>query len=82
MELIVAAIITGAFGLLTIIVEKGRRENIRDHGSVKGKLDNLLASIADIDEDISHIEDKLDTHIHDHLTGALDNTSTSKKKSQ
>ena len=81
MELVIAAIITGAFGLLTIIVEKGRRENVRDHGFVKDKLDNLLTSIADIDQDISHIEDKLDTHIHDHLTGVLDNTSTNKKKS-
>ena len=81
MELVIAAIITGAFGLLTIIVEKGRRENVRDHGFVKDKLDNLLVSINNIDEDVAHIEDKLDTHIHDHLTGVLDNTSTNKKKS-
>ena len=81
MELVIAAIITGAFGLLTIIVEKGRRENVRDHGFVKDKLDNLLVSINNIDEDVAHIEDKLDTHIHDHLTGALGNTSTNKKKS-
>lgn len=81
MELVIAAIVTGAFGLLTIMIEKGRRENVKDHGFVKGKLDNLLASIADIDEDISHIEGKLDTHIHDHLTGQLNDTKASKKKS-
>ena len=81
MELVIAAIVTGAFGLLTIMVEKGRRENVKDHGFVKEKLDNLLVSINNIDEDVAHIEDKLDTHIHDHLTGALDNTSTNKKKS-
>lgn len=81
MELVIAAIVTGAFGLLTIIVEKGRRENVRDHGFVKDKLDNLLTSIANIDEDVAHIEDKLDTHIHDHITGQLNNISPNKKKS-
>lgn len=81
MELVIAAIVTGAFGLLTIIVEKGRRENVRDHGFVKDKLDNLLTSITNIDEDVAHIEDKLDTHIHDHITGQLNNISPNKKKS-
>lgn len=81
MELVIAAIVTGAFGLLTIIVEKGRRENVRDHGFVKDKLDNLLTSIVNIDEDVAHIEDKLDTHIHDHITGQLNNISPNKKKS-
>jgi hypothetical protein len=81
MELVIAAIVTGAFGLLTIMVEKGRRENVKDHGFVKDKLDNLLESIANIDEDVAHIEDKLDTHIHDHLTGQLNDTRADKKKS-
>jgi hypothetical protein len=81
MELVIAAIVTGAFGLLTIIVEKGRRENVKDHGFVKEKLDNLIVSINNIDEDVAHIEGKLDTHIHDHLTGQLNNTTASKKKS-
>ena len=81
MELVMAAIVTGAFGLLTIMVEKGRRENSRDHGFVADKLDKLSSSVADIDEDISHIEDKLDTHIHDHLTGRLNDTRADKKKS-
>ena len=81
MELVIAAIVTGAFGLLTIMVEKGRRENVKDHGFVKEKLDNLLVSINNIDEDVAHIEDKLDTHIHDHITGQLNNISPNKKKS-
>lgn len=81
MELVMAAMVTGAFGLLTIMVEKGRRENTRDHGFVADKLDKLSLSVADIDEDISHIEGKLDTHIHDHLTGKLNDTRANKKKS-
>ena len=62
-----AAIVTGAFGLLMIVIEKGRRENTRDHGFVQEKLDSLKEDIKDIDEDVSHIEEKLDTHINDHL---------------
>jgi hypothetical protein len=69
MESIWAAVIAGAFGILAILVEKGRRENFRDHGYVSKKLDDLKEDIKDIDEDVSHIEAKLDTHIRDHITG-------------
>lgn len=62
-----AAVVTGAFGLLMIMIEKGRRDNNRDHGFVQEKLDSLKEDIKDIDEDVSHIEEKLDTHINDHL---------------
>ena len=62
-----AAIITGAFGLLIVIIEKGRRDNNRDHGFVQEKLDSLKEDIHHIDEDVAHIEEKLDTHINDHL---------------
>ena len=64
-----AAVVTGAFALLMLLIEKGRRENVRDHGYVAQKLDALKEDIADIDEDVSHIEAKLDTHIRDHITG-------------
>lgn len=66
-----AAIVTGAFGLLMIMIEKGRRENNRDHGFVQEKLDSLKEDIKDIDEDVAHIEAKLDTHIRDHAVGDL-----------
>lgn len=72
MESIWAAVIAGAFGILAILVEKGRRENIRDHGYVKERLDDLKEDIADIDNDVAHIEAKLDTHIRDHVTGRFD----------
>jgi hypothetical protein len=66
-----AAVVTGAFALLMLLIEKGRRENVRDHGYVAKKLDDLKEDIKDIDEDVSHIEAKLDTHIRDHITGQL-----------
>ncbi len=62
-----AAVVTGSFALLMLLIEKGRRENIRDHGFVQEKLDGLKQDIHHIDEDVSHIEEKLDTHINDHL---------------
>jgi len=62
-----AAIVTGAFGLLMLLVEKGRRENIRDHGVVHEQLQDLKADIADIDADINVVEKKIDGHLNDHL---------------
>lgn len=60
-----AAVVTGAFGLLMLLIEKGRRENVRDHGYVKEKLDDLKADIKDIDQDIAVVENKLDAHLND-----------------
>ena len=62
-----AAIVTGAFGLLMLLIEKGRRENNRDHGFVKDRLDDIKDDLAGIDADVTQIEAKLDTHINDHL---------------
>lgn len=62
-----AAVVTGAFGLLMLLVEKGRRENVRDHGAVREQLRDLKADIADIDSDISVVEQKIDGHLNDHL---------------
>lgn len=60
-----AAVVTGAFALLMMLIEKGRRENVRDHGYVAQKLDDLKADVKDIDGDIAVIEHKLDAHLND-----------------
>ena len=60
-----AAVVTGAFGLLMFLIEKSRRENVRDHGYVAQKLDDLKADVKDIDGDIAVIEHKLDAHLND-----------------
>jgi len=62
-----AAVVTGAFGLLMFLVEKSRRENVRDHGVVHEQLRDLKADIADIDADINVVEKKIDGHLNDHL---------------
>ena len=61
-----AAVVTGSFGLLMLLIEKGRRENVRDHGFVKDRLDSLKEDIADIDADIAVVESKIETHLIDH----------------
>ena len=60
-----AAVVTGAFALLMLLIEKSRRENVRDHGYVAQKLDDLKADVKDIDGDIAVIEHKLDAHLND-----------------
>lgn len=72
-----AAIVSGCFGLLMFVVEKGRRENIKDHGYVKEKLEDLKSDIADIDSDISIVEQKIDRHLNDHIA-VLNKNSKSK----
>lgn len=69
-----AAVVTGSFGLLMLLIEKGRRENVRDHGFVKDRLDSIKEDIADIDTDISVLEAKIDTHIIDHSVGAVEHS--------
>ena len=61
-----AAVVTGAFGILMLMIEKGRRENVKDHGFVKDRLDALKEDIADIDADIAVVEAKIDTHLIGH----------------
>lgn len=71
MEIVWASAVTGAFGVLMLLIEKGRRENVRDHGFVKDRLDSLKDDIADIDGDLSVIESKIDGHLSDHVSSSL-----------
>ena len=71
MEIVWASAVTGAFGVLMLLIEKGRRENIRDHGFVKDRLDSLKEDIADIDSDLNVIELKIDGHLSDHVSASL-----------
>ena len=66
-----ASAVTGAFGVLMLLIEKGRRENVRDHGFVKDRLDSIKEDIADIDSDLNVIELKIDGHLSDHASSSL-----------
>lgn len=57
MEAIFVALITAIGGILAVLVQKGRKENTRDHGMVV--------------EALGRIEEKIDDHIVDHAKGEL-----------
>ena len=87
MEIVWAAAVTGAFSVLALLIEKGRRENVRDHGVVKERLDAIREDIRDIDADVDYIAGKLDSHIEEHAWSDIfqpnflkENASKEKKK--
>lgn len=79
-DAIVVAIITGCFAILVALVQKGRKENTRDHGYVVERLDALHEDIQNVDEDLSVIEAKIDGHINDHAVGNFSQNGTKRKK--
>lgn len=79
-DAILVAIITGCFGILVALVQKGRKENVRDHGYVVERLDALHDDIHGIDVDLDVIEAKIDGHINDHAVGVFGEDGDSGKK--
>ena len=71
MEAVIVALIGVVGSVLVVLVEKGRKENARDHGIVADKLEIIRGAIEDIDSDVAHIESKLDNHLSDHLTASF-----------
>lgn len=67
MEGIIVAVIGVVGSVLVILIEKGRKENSRDHNIVADKLEVIKTAIEDIDSDVAHIESKLDNHLSDHV---------------
>ena len=59
LAIVLAAAVTGAFSLLTVLVQKFRKENSRDHDVVMGMLKYMHKSVI-------RTEGKLDKHIEDH----------------
>lgn len=67
MEAVIVALIGVVGSVLVVLVEKGRKENARDHGVVAEKLEIIKGALDDIDSDVAHIESKLDNHLNDHI---------------
>jgi hypothetical protein len=61
MTAVLVAIVTGVFAVLTILVEKGRKENKRDHGNVMDRLD-LVSS--EIRKDIRQVRYEFNDHVN------------------
>jgi len=49
-------------GLLTALVEKSRRENVRDHGMVRDRLDDIKLDVREVR---SVLTDHLEAHAED-----------------
>jgi len=79
-EIVWAAAVTGAFSVLALLIEKGRRENIKDHGVVKETLDAIRDDIRGVDDDIDVVARKLDDHIGEHEWVDLFKPSNYEKK--
>ncbi len=71
MEAVLVALIGGAFTIVAILVEKGRKENQRDHNNVMDRLD-LVSS--EIRKDIRQVRYDLT----DHINGPAHGTSPAK----
>ena len=69
MEGVLVAVIGGVFAVLTVIIQRGRKENIRDHGNVMDRLD-LVSS--EIRKDIRQVR----YEVSDHVNGPAHNTKT------
>jgi hypothetical protein len=62
-SIILAAAVTGAFGLLTVIVSQFRKENRRDHDVVMGMLKYMNKGIARTEIKIEQVDNKLKDHL-------------------
>lgn len=66
-EAVIVALIGVVGSVLVVLVEKGRKENARDHGIVADKLEVIKNTLENIDNDVAHIEGKIDNHLNDHV---------------
>ena len=71
MEAAIVALIGVVGSVLVVLIEKGRKENARDHGIVAEKLEVIKGALEDIDSDVAHIESKLDNHLSDHVVASF-----------
>jgi hypothetical protein len=60
-------IVVALIGFVTVVyqVKKSREENVRDHGMVMEKLEEVALEIEYLDEDLAVIDAKLDAHMGD-----------------
>jgi len=80
MEAIIVALIGVVGSILAVMVDRGRKENTRDHAVVADKLEIMTGVLQDIDEDVAHIEAKLDDHLSDHVKASFGGFDIDDKK--
>jgi|TARA_B110001454_G_scaffold137200_1_gene127493 hypothetical protein len=65
--IIVAALVTGSFGVLGIFLRRFRYENQRDHADVANRLKGLVKSIADVKVSVDSNGERLTDHLDWHV---------------
>jgi hypothetical protein len=68
-EAVAVAVITGAFGVVGVMVRNLSRSNKKEHAENGGKLDVLIEGQKHLLKGHERIENKVDTHINDHARG-------------
>jgi hypothetical protein len=66
MDAVWAAVVTGSFGLLAIVVAKLGKENRDDHAVVQGILRGMHKTIYRPEDKIDKVSDKLSGHLENH----------------
>ena len=66
--IVVAALVTGSFGVLGLFLRRFRDENQRDHAGVASKLRGLGRFLAEIKVSVDNNGDRLSDHLDWHVT--------------
>jgi hypothetical protein len=67
--IVVAALVTGSFGVLGLFLRRFRDENQKDHADVANRLKGLVKSIADVKVSVDKNGESLTKHLDWHVTG-------------
>jgi hypothetical protein len=65
-SIVLAAAVTGSFGLLTVVVSQFRKENRRDHDVVMGMLKYINKGINRTEIKLDKVSEKVSDHLENH----------------
>ena len=65
--IVVAALVTGSFGVLGLFLRRFRDENQKDHADVANRLKGLVKSIADVKVSVDSNGERLTDHLDWHV---------------
>ena len=68
---VLAATVTGAFALISVYVNKFRKENRTDHQVVIGLLHVLRKSQLRVEDKVEKVDERLSNHLEFHLDGGM-----------
>jgi hypothetical protein len=63
---VLSAVVAGSFGLLTVFIQKLKKENSKDHAVVMGMLKMVYRAQNRTEDKVSKIGDSLAEHIQTH----------------